>query len=555
MSDDTLKNIPYLQLFCALFSVYFLGLIAPMIDEDCTHHANIAMHMFLHHDYINLIDNGHDYLDKPHLHFWLASFSYNLFGINNIAYRLPSILLSFLGIYSTYRLGKLLYTKYVGLLAALILGSAQAFILADMDVRMDAILTASIIFATWQLSEAVYLDKWYNYLLGALGLAMGFATKGMVGLVMPCIAIFCLLIYQRNWKGFLNPKWLFTIVYFWVFISPVLYAYYIQYDLHPEKVIRGMTHISGVKFILWSQNFERMDGEHWGKSKVDYFFFLHTMLWAFLPFCLLTYHAILDRFIFFVKNKFKYIKGTEFLSLGALIIMMAIISSSKFKLPHYLNILFPIFGIITAAQFFINIRENRRKTLKVYLGVQYFVVAVCLLLSGILSLWVFPVTSVWIGLMALFFFVMIIWTFFKKQEIVRKTIIISVLSSVLVNVLMNGNFYPQLVQYDAGTTLPQEIKKRNIPLESIYEYKDHQHTFDFYNKNLTPSISLNEIKNHKETAWILTNEEGLQDIKNVATVSDLISREEYGITRLKGKFLNPDTRSELLKKTYLVKVN
>ncbi|TKB96288.1 ArnT family glycosyltransferase [Pedobacter cryophilus] len=555
MEQDNLKRIPYFLLFCALLVVYILGLLAPMIDEDCTHHANIALHMYLHHEYINLIDNGNDYLDKPHLHFWLASISYHLFGVNNIAYRLPSVLITFLGIYSTYRLGRLFYTKQVGLLAALILASVQAFILANMDVRMDAILTASIIFAIWQLAEAVSLNKWYNYLLGALGLAMGFSTKGMVGFMMPGIAIFCLLLYKREWKAFFNPKWLLMMLYYIIFISPVLYAYYVQYDLHPEKIIRGMNNISGVKFILWSQNFERMAGTNWGKAKVDYFFFLHTLLWAFLPWCLLTYHAIFDRIIFFIKTKFRYQNGIEFLTLGTTLLILIIISTSKYKLPHYLNILFPVFAILTAAQFYFNTIENRLKTFKVYLGLQYFVMGVCLLLSGILTFWVFPIQSFWIAAIAFFFLMILIWVIIKERGIIRKTVIISVLTSVLVNVLMNGNFYPQLSQYDAGTTLAAEVKKQEIIVQDIYKYKENHYTFDFYTKHLTQPITFAEMENQSTTLWVLTNEEGYQEMKKTLPVTDVISKNEFGITRLKGEFLNPNSRNKVLRKSYLVRIN
>ena len=62
--------------------------------------------MYLTGDYVNLVDYGKDYLDKPHLHFWLAAFSYKIFGVNTFAYKLPSLLFTIMGTYSTYRLGR-----------------------------------------------------------------------------------------------------------------------------------------------------------------------------------------------------------------------------------------------------------------------------------------------------------------------------------------------------------------------------------------------------------------------------------------------------------------
>ena len=148
------------------------------MDTDSAHHANIALHMYLTGDYVSLVDHAGDYLDKPHLHFWLCAFSYKLFGVTTFAYKFPSLLFTVLGVYSTYRLGRALYNTEVGKLSALILASSFAFILANNDVRMDAILTACIAFAIWQLVEFVQNKKGLNIAGAALGLALGFSTKG-----------------------------------------------------------------------------------------------------------------------------------------------------------------------------------------------------------------------------------------------------------------------------------------------------------------------------------------------------------------------------------------
>ena len=90
---------------------------------------------------------------------------------------------------------------------------------------------------------------------------------------------------------------------------PVVYCYYLQFDLHPEKTIRGMTNISGVEFILWKQNTERLEGTNFGAGQKDYFFYFHTMLWAFLPWCIITYYAIGSRLKELWKVKFKPAKN------------------------------------------------------------------------------------------------------------------------------------------------------------------------------------------------------------------------------------------------------
>jgi len=244
----------YLFLFSLLGIVYIIGLFVPLMDNDSAHHANIALRMYLTGDYVNLIDNGKDYLDKPHLHFWLCALSYKIFGVTTFAYKFPSFLFSLLGIYSTYRLGKSLYNNETGKLAALILDSSFAFILANNDVRMDAILTASIAFATWQLVEFIQSKKLLNIAGAAMGLAMGFSTKGHIAVFVPAIAALSYMMFRKEWKLLFTWKWLVLIGLFVVFIAPVVYCYYLQYNLHPEKVVRGKDHINGVKFILLTQS-------------------------------------------------------------------------------------------------------------------------------------------------------------------------------------------------------------------------------------------------------------------------------------------------------------
>ncbi len=529
------------------------------MNEDASHHADIALHMFLHHDYVNLVDNlGQNYLDKPHLHFWLAALSYNIFGVNTLAYKLPSFLFTLLGIFSTYRLGRLLYNQQTGLLAALMLASAQAEFLANNDVRMDAILTAGIIFATWQLVEAAYFSRWYNYILGALGLALAFTTKGMIGFVMPCAALFFLLLYQRNWKTLFNWRWIMVALLWALFVAPCVYCYYLQYDLHPEKVVRGMSHISGVKFILWSQNFERLNGTSWGKGHKDYFFFFHTALWAFLPWCLLTYVAFFSRMKFFFQTRFAYVKSAEFLTAGTIIIIFAIISSSGYQLPHYLNILFPFFGLITAGQVMLKQEQQDIKTLRRYLYIQYVVAIIILIIVGVVDIWCFPVHSTMVILLTLLLLAVAAYVGIKEQGTLVKLVAVTTLVIAVANVLLNGNAYPQLLNYQAGVGLAQMANRAGVPKNDTYNYAFHNTEFDFYTAHLNSTIDNAGIKEKQAAGrpvWVLTDEQGRHGLLRDGFKLDTVYRDiDYGITRLTPQFLNPATRGEVLENNYLIKI-
>ncbi|WP_345950089.1 glycosyltransferase family 39 protein [Mucilaginibacter sp. PAMB04274] len=559
MTQNPINNKTWFWLFFSLAVAYVFGLFVPLMNEDASHHANIALHMVQNHDYVNLVDdNGKDYLDKPHLHFWLSALSFNLFGVNTIAYKIPALLATILGLFSTYKLGKRLYNQPAGLLAAVIYASAQAQFLANNDVRMDALLTASIIFATWQLVESVYNARLYNYVLAALGLAMAFTTKGMIGFVMPCAALFFLLVYQRNWTAIFHWRWLVVLVCWAIFIAPCVYCYYLQYDLHPEKVVRNMRNVSGVKFILWQQNFERLDGKHWGKGHKDYFFFFHTLLWAFLPFCLLTYVAFFDRVAFFVKNRFRPIKHYEFLTVGTIIFIFVIISSSGYQLPHYLNILFPFFALITAGLLIAKFELHHQRSLNIYLIIQYLVIAIVAVLLVLLNFWCFPVHSWSVIGVSVVVLAAMVYVLVKEREVLTRLVVLSVLMASLTNVLINGNVYQQLLNYQGGIGLAQVVNRNHIPKQHIYNFYHHSSGFNFYAQNLTGFIGVPGIKEKRakgEEVWIFTTPEAKANLLKEGVKYEVVYADtDFGITRLTKEFLNPATRKQACTTDYLIKI-
>src|SRR3979490_1217326 len=82
--------------------VYLAGWLIPLMEIDAAQYANISREMLLSKNFLQLYDRGLDYLDKPPMLFWLSSLSMRLFGINDIAYRLPSFIFALISIYSTF---------------------------------------------------------------------------------------------------------------------------------------------------------------------------------------------------------------------------------------------------------------------------------------------------------------------------------------------------------------------------------------------------------------------------------------------------------------------
>jgi len=538
LKQNFLSGSSYIFLFCLLALVYVTGLFVPLMDNDSAHHANIALHMYLNRDYVNLIDAGKDYLDKPHLLFWLCAISYKIFGVTPFAYKFPSFCFTIFGTYSTFRLGKSLYDHQTGKLAALIAASAFAYILANNDVRMDAMLTACVAFATWQGVDLVQSNKAINAIGLALGLALGFSTKGHIAVFTPLIGLLAYILYLKKWNSFFDWRWLLAFVCFAAFISPVVYCYYLQYNLHPEKFVRGRDHINGVRFILLGQSVERLQGESFGNSaKNDFLFFIHSFLWAFAPWSILAFIALVQRLRYFFKRQ------AEWLSTITIIVMALILTFSGFKLPHYLNIIFPVAACLVASWMTnISIRP------KVIYRIQLIFCLLALISIGVINVWAFPIKN--IALMAVTVLLLaVVFYFLRKQDIsyVQKSIGVSVATMVVSFFLLNVNFYPYLLSYQGGNELAKNIKG-NVDPANVYFWNDkYSSSFNFCTATERKQFDDSIYEKGKKPIWLLFDEHNLAAIKQAGYEIGLTySVPDFEITKLNLKFVNPVTRDKQL---------
>lgn len=528
----------YTFLFVLLGLVSTAGLFVPLMDNDSAHHANIALHMYLTGDYVNLIDNGTDYLDKPHLHFWLAAWSYELFGVTGFAYKFPSFLLTIIGVYAVYRLAKSLYNAETGRLAALIIASAVSFILATNDVRMDAILTAMIAFAAWQLTDLLLLKKWINVAGAALGLALAFSTKGAIGVLLPGLFVIILAWSRREFLSVLGLKWWLLLLLFFAFISPVLYCYYLQFNLHPEKIIRGKDHIDGIRFIFFNQSTERFSGGMGNTLKQDYFFFIHTFLWVFAPWSFLAYIALYNG----LRNLKKLNSGSA--AILVFVFFLLLVSFSGFKLPHYLNSCFPFAAVFTAG--FLVRSAGQSVLMKRFFRLQLILTLLMLLAVAILNFWAFQVTSYWI--LAGVVLLLSMYIHFIRSSLMHtlaKAVSLSVAAVVLSFFLLNTNFYPQLLNYQGGNRLAAEINGKVDAQNLFFWPGSNSASFDFYTKTIRREYQEGEEKKGGKI-WLVYYPKDTVSIRESGLVlMNTISIKDYEITKLDIHFLNPGKRESV----------
>ncbi len=536
--------------------VYIAGNFALLFENDSAQFAVMAMRMVQENDFLNLFKGPNEYLDKPHMHYWLAAISFKIFGIHDWAYRIPGILATLLGAYSCYGLGKLLYNVEVGKLAALVFMTAQTIVLGAIDVRTDAVLTGFTILAIWQLTKYIEKGSLKAIAVGAFAAGIAFSTKGQIALLVIGLPILCHIGYTKKWNVFVNWKVIIALVVFAIAIVPMLYAYYHQFDLHPEKVIRGKSDRSGIFFIFWEQSFERLSGEGIGKNSSDYFFFFHTFLWVFLPWTILAISGFGTKIKALVKQKFHFDSGKEVLTLGGITLIFILISFAQFKLPHYLNVTIPLFSVLTASYIYKLFTSDSQKTIKYLVWAQYFILSIVVIASCLLCFYVFKVNNSFTYVILAIAAVVMVYYVIKKESKFKKLVTISVSASFMLNIVLNIHFYPNLLKYQGGSAMSTIVQANNIPVDAIYKIgEEFTWALDFYNQSPVKLTKVAHIKK-RNNIWVYANDNELEQLRSSGIAWDKqYTVDQFRITRLQGRFLNPKTRNGVLNKRHLVHIN
>ncbi len=544
--------------FAAIAAVYIISGFIDVMDVDAAQYASIAREMLERGDYLHVTNRYQDYLDKPPLLFWLSAWSFKVFGISNFAYKLPSLLFALLGIFSSYKLGKLLYSEKTGMLSALMFASCQAMFLITNDVRTDTILTGAIIFSIWNIATFNQSGKWISLLAGFIGIALAMLAKGPIGLMAPALAFGTHFILRREWKSIFKWQWIVGMLIVIVLLSPMLIGLYQQFDLHPEKGI------SGVRFYLWDQSFGRLTGDNpfinsqQKPQTTDPFFFAHTFLWAFLPWSIFFICGYWQKLKIIILSGFKLNENEEAITTGGFTLVFIAMSLSDYKLPHYIFIVFPLAAIISA-DYLMRIFENseNKKLQQVFSVVQRITIALVWLVILVLCIYSFPIKSVLLWLSLIVFLGLTVYFLIKRFESFQKLIVVSLVSMIGANFMLSSHFYPTLLSYQSNVSAGRFIDSKNIPNEQFECYISGGHSLDFYSKRIVPWIqSPNGVNDKMQNGevWIFTNDEGKQNFEKENLLPDsVIAYSDYKVTMLSLPFLKPDERERMLKKKYLLR--
>jgi len=526
-----------------------IGLFTGVMMIDGALYALIAKNMVLNANYEFLTLHGFDWLDKPHFPFWCMALCYKLFGITDFAYKLPAFLFWLIGALYTYLLARRLHSRNVAQIAVLVYLSALHVLLCNSAVNAEPYLTGMIVAAIYHFYRAYRGDTFGQLLLGALWAALAVMTKGIFVLIIIGSGFIILWLVRKEWRQFLNYRWYVAVALLLVFILPELYSLYKQFDVRPEAEVFGRTNVSGVRFFFWDSQFGRFFNSGPITGHGDPFFYLHTMLWAFLPWSLL-----LPVTVYFSFRKRKPAIGHPLLW-GSIGITLLLFSASQFQLPHYLNALFPLMSIWVAqllagmGRLHVNAIVHR---VQWYSGmlVVFLLCTLVFLFHGD-GWWVFCIVIALAGGTALVY---------TRQISSKHTFFVSYTVGLLIGIFYGGYLYPGLLTYQSGDRMARfinaHVMEENHP-DTIYvlDYETENFTLGF-----RCEVPLQVIRSSEQ--WETLNDgsllavcaERLDEIPDRYEVKSIASVAGYRVSRLTPKFFYYRTRDAQLSEFHLVRL-
>jgi hypothetical protein len=336
-----------------------------------------------------------------------------------------------------------------------------------------------------------------------------------------------------------------------LFILPEIYCLKQQFDSHPEKLVFGKHGVSGIKFFFWDSQFGRFFNTGPIKGHGDPFFFVHTSLWAFLPWSLVMFAAVFQ----FIKAGIKNFRTTEWYCISGALLTFLLFSASKFQLPHYLNIVFPFFAIITAQ--FLDSRQTV-KSINAIRITQVIVITLMLMVIAVLHYFFAPAIDA-ITIIGVAVLLILLFALPSKisAEAVQKAIVFTVMASFAVNLYLNSTFYPALMHYQAGSEAAMWLNNNNPQRLPIVQVADeYMPAMEFYSQTPVSSINADGTGPLPQQPFLLYAPETLiNDLKGKGwQLQPIKNFPRYWVSRLKPAFLNKATRNSQLSNMMVVRV-
>ena len=309
---------------------------APLFDVDEGAFSEATREMFERHDFLSTYLNGAHRFDKPILIYWLQAASMAVFGVDEFAFRLPSVVAAAawcqaIAVFAAPRIGARNALFGCGI-AATSLGVFVIGRAATADALLNALIALTL-FDAWRYVEHVSKGGPLARELGRsslyrahLWIALGVLTKGPVAVLVPVATVFLFALtgslvghrftIRAAIRMFFDPVG-------WAILVVVAAPWYVA-----ALAIHGRDFIDG--FIL-RHNVERFTGtlQNHSGSAFYYVGMVPLLLWPWLAWLLAALRQLVR------ELRAKSVEPlTIFLWIWC-VFVIAFFTLSGTKLPHY----------------------------------------------------------------------------------------------------------------------------------------------------------------------------------------------------------------------------
>ncbi|MDO3640583.1 glycosyltransferase family 39 protein [Mucilaginibacter sp. L3T2-6] len=546
---DTAKNF-YILLFVLALLVNCSGLSVQFFTDDPGLYAAISKNLLYKKDFFELFTYNRDWLDKPHFPFWVILTSFKLFGVSVWAYRLSALLFFFISLLYTWLFAAKYYGRQIAFTAVLMLSATLHILLSNTDVRAEPYLMALIIGAIYHISQLNDRYTLKHLALAALLTACAIMTKGIFVIIAIYGALFGELLLKKRLKDLFDFKWPALVILTFIFTLPELYALYTQFDLHPEKTVFGRHNVSGIKWFLWDSQFGRFinSGPISRVESGSKVFYLHTLLWALAPWCLIFYYAIFKNISAIIKG----IKLPEYYALTGGMVLLILFSLSRFQLPFYTNAVFPLFAVITAPL----LVNGLSRAEEIFRAVSLWIFIVLLpLIVVVLNYLLRPENNYlfWAGIVL--FGAIALLIILKVNDRKIRTFFFACLSVLFAGYYLNTVVFNEITPYKGEIAAAKYVNQKPFDNADIYSVKFENNIFQFYCKKPVKFIPIDEFDkfNPVRPTMFYINQRSMDYlVGSHAKFTILKTFTTYPQENIMPKFINKATRPNVLGHVYLI---
>lgn len=271
-----------------------LGLY-PLMDTTEARYAEIARIMEEKNDWITpWFDYGVPFWGKPPLSFWLTALSFRLFGVNELAARLPQFLCAAFVAWMVWDIGKR-FTFIQALYALAFLSASALFFIAAGAVMTDMVLLVGMTISMrgfWLAYRLGNQNNAFEKYTFSIGLGLSLLAKGPIGLLLTYLSVLGWAAVTKNQKVAIQIVFwkkglllLLLMVLPWYILAEVRTPGFLNYFIIGEHWDRFF--VPGWKGDLYGS------GHHYPRGTI----------WLFLLADILPWTILIPAFLIFRKNK------------------------------------------------------------------------------------------------------------------------------------------------------------------------------------------------------------------------------------------------------------